>query len=294
MNHASLFSGIGGFDLAAEWVGWDNVFHCEINEFCQKILKYYWPNAKTYENITADFTIWRGKIDIITGGFPCQPFSVAGKRKGTEDNRNLWPQMYRSIREIKPRWVVAENVPGIFSWGNGLVFEQIITDLENEGYEVLTFDIPACGKNAPHKRSRMWIVANSEYNGFDAPEIRQSNYEGNDSYKTRKKTIKQFEGRLSQKNVPDTDGLRLWRKDNRERKSRFINEKSQENYWNNFPTQPPVCGGNDGLSFKLDGITFSKFRKESIKAYGNAIVPQIAYEIFKTINKIENYETINQ
>jgi len=101
MTHASLFSGIGGFDLAAEWMGWENVFHCEINPFGQKILKYYWPKAISYGDITkTDFTIWRSRVDIITGGFPCQPFSIAGKRKGTADDRHLWPEMLRAIQEI--------------------------------------------------------------------------------------------------------------------------------------------------------------------------------------------------
>jgi DNA (cytosine-5)-methyltransferase 1 len=91
MNHASLFSGIGGFDIAAEWMGWENMFHCEINEFCQKVLNYYWPKAKQYHDIkTTDFSLWRGKIGILTGGFPCQPFSTAGLRKGKEDDRHLW------------------------------------------------------------------------------------------------------------------------------------------------------------------------------------------------------------
>ena len=120
MNHASLFSGIGGFDLAAQWMGWNNTFHCEWNEFGQKILKYYWPEAVSYGDITkTDFTIHRGKIDILTGGFPCQPFSAAGKRKGKEDARYLWPEMLRAIRETQPRYIVGENVYGITNQGGG-------------------------------------------------------------------------------------------------------------------------------------------------------------------------------
>ncbi|MDD3744410.1 MAG: DNA (cytosine-5-)-methyltransferase, partial [Lentimicrobiaceae bacterium] len=120
MKHGSLFSGIGGFDLAAEWAGWTNVFHCEIEEFPKKILKYYWPDAISYGDITkTDFTIHRGQVDVLTGGFPCQPFSLAGKRKGTEDHRNLWSEMLRAIREIQPVWVVGENVPGLINWSGG-------------------------------------------------------------------------------------------------------------------------------------------------------------------------------
>lgn len=137
MTHASLFSGIGGFDLAAEWAGWTNVFNCEVDPFCRKVLKYHFPKAAQYEDIrTTDFTVWRDRIDVLTGGFPCQPFSVAGNRKGTGDDRYLWPEMLGAIREIRPRWVVGENVLGIVDWSEGLVFEQVCSDMENEGYEV--------------------------------------------------------------------------------------------------------------------------------------------------------------
>lgn len=116
MRHASLFSGIGAPELAAYWLGWENVFHCEINPFCRQVLNYWFTNSKSYEDITkTDFREWQGKIDVLTGGFPCQPFSVAGKRKGTEDNRYLWPEFKRAIREIRPPWVVGENVAGILS-----------------------------------------------------------------------------------------------------------------------------------------------------------------------------------
>lgn len=167
MIHASLFSGIGGFDLAAEWAGWDNAFNCEIDTLCRKVLKYHFPNAAQYEDIkTTDFTVWRGKIDVLTGGFPCQPFSTAGKREGTADNRYLWPEMLRAIREIRPKWVVGENVLGIISWNGGMVFEQVHADLEAEGFEVQSFVLPACGVGAPHQRYRTWIVA---YNVAENP-----------------------------------------------------------------------------------------------------------------------------
>lgn len=160
MKHASLFSGVGGFDLAAEWMGWENMFHCEWNEFGQRILKYYWANAVSYGDITkTDFTIWRGKIDILTGGFPCQPYSTAGKRLGKEDERHLWPEMLRAIREIQPSWVVGENVLGLVNWNGGLVFDEVQVDLEAQGYEVQPFILPACAVNAPHRRDRVWFVA---------------------------------------------------------------------------------------------------------------------------------------
>ena len=120
MNHGSLFSGIGGFDLAAEWAGWNNTFHCEWNPFGQKVLKHHFPNSISYNDITkTNFSIHEGNIDILSGGFPCQPYSTAGLRKGKEDERHLWPQMLRAIREIKPSWVVGENVRGLINWGGG-------------------------------------------------------------------------------------------------------------------------------------------------------------------------------
>lgn len=114
MNHASLFSGIGGAEVAASMMGWQNLFHCEIQEFPRKVLQYWFPNSESYEDITkTDFHQWQGKVDVLTGGFPCQPFSLAGRRKGADDNRYLWPQMLRAIRQIHPTWVVGENVNGI-------------------------------------------------------------------------------------------------------------------------------------------------------------------------------------
>ena len=168
MIHGSLFSGIGGFDLAAEWMGWTNAFHCEWEEFPRKVLQYHFPESKSYGDINeTDFTIWNKKIDILTGGFPCQPYSAAGKRLGKEDERHLWPQMLRAIREIEPRWVIGENVYGLVSWNEGLVFEEVQVDLENEGYEVQPYILPAASVNAPHRRDRVWFVAKyTNGNGF--------------------------------------------------------------------------------------------------------------------------------
>ena len=118
--HASLFSGIGGPEVAAAMLGWENAFHCEINPFGRRVLDYWFPDSVSYEDITkTDFTPWRGKVDILTGGFPCQPFSYAGKRKGREDERYLWPQMLRAIDEIRPTWVVGENVAGFTTMVEG-------------------------------------------------------------------------------------------------------------------------------------------------------------------------------
>jgi DNA (cytosine-5)-methyltransferase 1 len=191
VNHGSLFSGIGGSELAAEWIGWENKFHCEINPFGRKVLEYYWPESESYEDITkTDFTIWRGKIDILTGGFPCQPYSNSGSRKGKEDERHLWPEMLRAIREIKPRWIVGENVSGIVSWSNGLVFEEIQNDLENQGYEILPILLPALSVGADHVRERVWFIAYS--NGMGRKNV-QSNFRSSaQSVEDSKRIIKKI------------------------------------------------------------------------------------------------------
>jgi DNA (cytosine-5)-methyltransferase 1 len=350
MKHGSLFSGIGGFDLAAEWMGWENVFHCEWNPFGQKVLKYYWPNAESFNDITkTDFTKYANKIDLLSGGFPCQPYSQAGKRKGKEDERHLWPHMLRAIKEIQPRWVVGENVFGLVNWSNGLVFHEVQADLETEGYEVFPYVLPAAGVGSVHRRDRIWFVAYSkhfrlkqceqqgqprcrervfegvcingdvadtgstrsqgsgingkkkEYIGsqrscepgpFADPESQQSEWVRSQqqeySQSQQGKSGGNNSGLGNQRIYTDTDGIgggqNEW----------FANGKSNVNdkncapgTWEKFPTQSPICNGNDGVSAGLDGITFSKWRNESIKAGGNAIVPQVVYQIFKAIEQYE-------
>lgn len=310
MRHASLFSGIGGFDLAAEWMGWENVFHCEINPWCQKVLKYHFPNSKQYDDITkTDFSCWRGEIDILTGGFPCQPFSVAGSRKGKDDDRYLWPEMLRAIREIQPGWVVGENVAGILSMvqpGNEItmesqaslfetsdketileqeyVIETVCRDLEREGYTVQPVVIPACSVGAPHRRDRIWFIANRANARIE-------------NLQERKNHICGFEF------PPNSDSIGLQAgicsecddKIGRETTNGYASEYAVDGRgalfatsWEDFPTQSPVCSRDDGISSRLDGISFCQWREESIKAYGNAIVPQVAFEIYKAI------QTINQ
>lgn len=270
MTHGSLFSGIGGFDLAAAWAGWENVFACEIDPFCQKVLKYHFPKSTLYENIrTTDFTVWRGRIDVLSGGFPCQPFSTAGKRKGTEDDRYLWPEMLRAIREISPRWVVGENVLGIVNWNGGMVFEQVCADLEAEGYEVQPYVLPACGVGAPHQRQRTWFVA---YRA-DA---------GTESMQKREDGIHEF------RDAADSESLLLQGYENRQRQVKSRRSDNEQIFnWQNFPTQSPVCGRDDGIPGELDSITLPSWRRESLKAYGNAVVPLVPLQIFNAINQYE-------
>jgi DNA (cytosine-5)-methyltransferase 1 len=313
MRHGSLFSGIGGFDLASEWMGWENVFHCEWMEFPRKVLDYYWPNADSHIDICkTDFKKYANTIDILTGGFPCQPFSMAGKRKGTEDERYLWGEMLRAVQEIKPKYVIAENVFGITNIDGGMVFEKVCIDLEAEGYEVQPFILPAAAKNAPHRRDRCWFIAYRNCNGFNQRngndeintserrinaqcDIKQSDVNGNATNSTSIGLCRHSEKQrlffethrtsngMAKENVTDTNGIGLWGKSDRVRRSTINGQNSATNNWSNFPTESPICSRNDGISQQLDGITFSKWRAESIKGYGNAIVPQIAFEIFKII-----------
>lgn len=366
MRHASLFSGIGAPELAAHWLGWENAFHCEINPFCKQVLKYWFNNSTSYDDITkTDFRKWQGKIDVLTGGFPCQPFSVAGKRKGTEDNRYLWPEFKRAIREIRPPWVVGENVAGILSMVQpgektnmeGLpsseytveqefVVETICKDLEAEGYDVQPMVIPACAVGAPHRRDRVWFIAHNNSFRLQKKRIGQQAYQDNvqqpiqptglwDSssyssscgqfhwcsnrtersvYPDKEREISESESERherecwTRKNIPFdeyTNGFRLERRFNPETDSFSKSEFKRGDtcglwYWENFPTQPPICGGDDGISELLDldsvykGCSYTyrkkpyaKWRTEAIKAYGNAMVPQVIFQIYKFINEIE-------
>ena len=455
MNHASLFSGIGGAEVAASMMGWQNLFHCEIQEFPRKVLQYWFPNSESYEDITkTDFTKWHGKVDVLTGGFPCQPFSLAGRRKGADDNRYLWPQMLRAIRQIHPTWVVGENVNGIktmvescqvtqmgrtdylfeenhlYREESRFTLDKICADLEAEGYSVQPFVIPACSVGAPHRRDRVWIVARkipttpshpnssndsrrpeeiqgksqkerlSERNDIRKPDFTsdvlghvahtqcdgyssqgygnqrarakkskkrknrpQSRFRKHGSGKTlahtlqhrshevhqdhqsqfpdgartnslggqrssshfysnggkalqaskglertgRKRDVQpkerstspEWTDRLSrlQRHDADTISERLegmhqsWGEESqRQCLWRDLARHCEEGNWRQFPTQSPVCRGNDGIPFDVDSLTisFPKWRQESIKAYGNAWVPQVAYEIFRAIEAEEN------
>ena len=397
MNYASLFSGIGGAEVAASMMGWQNLFHCEIQEFPRKVLDYWFPNSESYEDITkTDFTKWHGKVDVLTGGFPCQPFSLAGRRKGADDNRYLWPQMLRAIRQIHPTWVVGENVNGIktmvescqvtqmgrtdylfeenhlYREESRFTLDKICADLEAEGYSVQPIVIPACAIGAPHRRDRVWIIAHKdmeinergrrkseERQDRPQPRSRRLGSGSAPSYTSGKRhrrwsnkqesftecsrtpnlgtrrskrlashTLQhrshqvhqdhqsQFpdgarsnslSGQWSSSHSYGNGGKTLQPSEGTERtgckrdvqpKERStspewtdrLSRLQQSGRWRNFPTQSPVCRGNDGIPFDVDSLTisFPKWRQESIKAYGNAWVPQVAYEIFRAIEAEEN------
>jgi DNA (cytosine-5)-methyltransferase 1 len=335
MKHISLFSGIGGFDLAAEWAGWTNVASCEINDFGNKVLEYYWPQAYHHRDIhTLTGQIlndeiqqrfgsdWKTDGTILTVGFPCQPYSTAGKRLGKEDERHLWPEMLRVICEVQPEWIVGENVRGLVSWSGGLVFEEVWSDLETIGYEVQPFILPAASVNAPHKRERIWFVAYSDYQrggkGFRQVQAKDGEIPKRDNYakfsysgisdatNAKSKSSEwlqpkqykfgneeqgQFRGVCCKNGCWDAANANSRRQPSEkhwQEKPRWASKKGIPNDWSNFPIEPAVCSRNDGFSERLDSITFPKWRNESIKAAGNAIVPQVAYQIFKAINDYRN------
>jgi DNA (cytosine-5)-methyltransferase 1 len=345
-----LFSGIGGFSLGLERTGgFQTVAFCEIEPFCRRVLEKHWPGVPIHEDVRKLKGSDVGTVDVVCGGYPCQPFSLAGKRAGQEDDRHLWPEMLRAIREIQPGYVVGENVRGLTNWNGGLVFDEVQADLEVEGFKVLPFLLPACGVGAPHRRDRIWFVAHAVSNGHE-----RENGSGKDRCQEGK-----VEGTEQWEEWNKKNGQRLWtnvrgdvaegitadsgciigdrreidgpeqgvnnrqnngREETTDQPKRLYTPNDVANTnscqrcegrlhaegsetatghisacdsrydrtdWQDFPTQPPVCNRNDGLSFGLADFTFSKWRRESIKALGNAVVPQVVYQIFKAIEQYE-------
>lgn len=352
MIQASLCTGLGACELAAIWVGWQNAFSCEIDKFCRHILKFYYPKSKHYGNIyETDFSEWKGKIDVLTAGFPCQPFSVAGSRQGAEDDRYLWPEVLRGVDEIRPTWFIGENVAGIKSmvlpgdeievgsytdiFGESyqetemrqqFIVDRICNDLESIGYSVQPIIIPACAVGAPHRRDRIWFIAHTtstglqEWFSFDRREDEKKtearvDYELKRYGKKRITTNPECFGddKIHKKIQSDkSDGVWIDRISNQRYVANtnkfndnlsgfFTGQLSQQQPaeifrnipdWENFPTQSPVCSGNDGFPVELSGITVSKWITESTKALGNSMVPQVVYQIFKRIEEIEKQSNL--
>lgn len=327
MIHLDLFSGIGGFAYAADSVFQGGVEHifCDNDTFCRQVLKKHWPDAIIYEDIR---DITREKLHattrpfLLTGGFPCQPFSTAGLRRGTEDDRHLWPEMLRVIRLSEPEWVIAENVRGLLTWNAGMVFEQVCTDLEDAGYEVQPFVIPAVAVNAPHRRDRVWFVANRRHAGAsgrdEAPEgqqscdgripQRESASQDSDASDTRREhgqsgqllkygqteAIRSQEAEQTKRRSETTDSYperQRWQRSGYQDEGRSGQSSGDGQYerwsweqnWVEVATE--LCGVAYGLSARMGGLELSKsqHRKEQLKAYGNAIVPQVAMEIMEAI-----------
>lgn len=252
LTHLSLFSGIGGLDLAAEWAGFRTVGQCEWADYPTSILKKHWPDVERWRDVrelTADSFMERTgckNLTVISGGFPCQPHSVIGKRRAEHDERNLWPEFMRVIRELQPKYVVGENVNGILS----TIHERICTDLEKANYEVRTYSIPACSVGAPHERYRVCIL------GISKSKPRLQAHSRAYSDRTRWET-RENAGGQPWNFLPGT-------------------------YW--AIHSAPVCGVDDGIPDRVGG--YAQY-KERMQCYGNAVVPQQFYPIFKAIAEIE-------
>ena len=336
ITHGSLFTGLGGFDYAAAQLGWKNIFQCEINPFCQRVLKYHFPNTELYEDIkTTDFTKYRGKINVLSAGFPCQPFSSAGKRRGTEDNRYLWPETFRAFVQIRPDWFVPENVDGITSMvqpgseiemGNQktlfeedytetileelYILETICRDIEREGYSVQPVIIPACAVGAPHRRDRIWIIASNradagiesvqqrwENGVFESGTTSNPDSPNGNTAGLHSSKVSQLKASEILNIIANATGERL--QGTMSRDAKLFTEP-----FSDFPTQSPVFRRNDGISDRLDTNAIlngrrprnpyqacGAWRSRAIEALGNAIVPQVAYQIFNAINKVEQLKT---
>ena len=272
-----LFSGIGGFALGLESTGYfKTVQFVENEKWCQKILNKNFPEIPIHNDVK---TFKGYDADVVVGGFPCQPFSVAGKQQAIQDDRHLWPDMFRVIKETKPTWVIGENVRNIVSISEGMVLEQVYLDLESEGYEVQSFIIPAAAVNAPHQRYRTWIVAYSRRTLQSRAEFRKEN-----ENEIAKRYANQFErsSKTSEFDVADTDSKGLQRTEqhetyNRKTQTQFTTAKCFEErgyYWEFEPNVGRVAYGVPN-------------RVDRLKGLGNAIVPQIAYQIGKAIMEAE-------
>ena len=297
-----LFSGIGGFSLGLESTGYfETIAFVEKDKFCQQVLKKNFkdiPIESEVRNVKGE----RYAADIITGGFPCQPFRVAGKRRGTDDARYLWGATIRIIRECKPRWIIGENVEGIINIQEGVVLRQVQDDLEKEGFQVQCLVIPASGIGAWHQRKRVWILAYSEHNGSHRSKgnetIESSDQSkewvsiGNDkdvSNTTSKRLEREFGKKLqgvrvrstnSSEDVSNTNEQRAQVSTEREHTGIEMSGGSSQKTW--WQTQSELCGVPNGISYELD-----KDRTNRIKALGNSIVPLIARELGLAIIKAE-------
>ena len=330
-THLDLFSGIGGFALAAKWNGYRTVGFCDNEPYAQAVLKKHWPEVPIHKDIREVRGELYAGVTLLTGGFPCQPFSVAGKQRGKDDNRYLWPEMLRVIQEARPTWIIGENVAGIVN----LALDQVCVDLEGQGYEVEPIIIPACAVDAPHRRDRVWIVGHSKLDGltasktsgglFDKSEEQRGKVEKRESSGAScassdvADTISLSEGSAhgskewgcvrgrqdedisqrnemgsnssnSSENVADTESSKPRQQTKRQggedtgrgsqdfrrtenSRTEAVADGSGEAIWIAEPNVGRVANGIPNRSHRLKGL-------------GNAIVPQVASEIIRCINKI--------
>ena len=270
LKHLDLFSGIGGFSLGLEATGgFETVAFCDYDSYCQKILRKHWPWVTIYDDIKElnhEKLNSNGhiKIDIITGGYPCQPFSVAGRQQGEKDPRHVWPEYFRLIKELRPTWVIGENVSGHVKLG----LDTVLENLESEGYSARTFSISASSIGANHQRERIWIVANSGCSWGSGSEFQRKN-----ENEIKKENANQFErsSSSSQSDMVYSDSERL---------------EKWESIGENFSQEYQTLIGADWWSIEPDVGRVANGvpkRVDSLKSLGNSLVPHIPYYIGMSI-----------
>ena len=268
MNHLDLFSGIGGFSLALEKVGFKTIAFCEKEKYCRLLLQKHWKGVKIYNDIKdckgKEIKETYGGVDILTGGFPCQPYSVAGKQKGTNDDRYLWPEMFRVIKEVQPTFIIAENVRGLINIQDGMVFETVCSDLESEGFEIQPFIIPAAGVGAPHKRERVWIVGYSKYNGSLTTKIKRRHNEVNAGTQERQNKTIESERTSGSRDNEIMENSRRTLRQGAEFSKENANESKQEDA-NQLERSSSTSEHHvaDSKSFSSYGREFQSSKKES-------------------------------
>ena len=284
LTHLSLFSGIGGLDLAAEWAGFRTVGQCEWADFPHAVLQKHWPDVPKWRDIRTltkeEFRERTGleSVTVLSGGFPCQPFSTAGKRRGKEDDRYLWPEMLRVIQEIRPAWVVGENVAGLVS----MELDTVLSDMEGIGYACQTLIIPACAVDAPHRRDRCAILAHAQCIGLrqdgdkSYPHIQRNDSASEQGWRSELRSTGCSSG-----DVPDTNRLRLeesWMQGCSKESAMPV---ANDNRWS---AEPDVGRVAHGIPHRVDRL----------RCLGNAVVPQQFYPVFRAIADIERILYENQ
>lgn len=255
MRVLDLFSGIGGFSLGLERAGpFETAAFVERDDFCQAVLRKHWPNTPVHDDVRTIDTDGLGDIDLVCGGFPCQPWSVAGKQRGAEDDRDLWPVMAALIEKLRPRWVIGENVRGFVNEPLGL--KRSLSDLESIGYQAVPFIVPACAVDAPHRRDRVWIVAHSQPTRTGGASG-EAGHEGRASREDRGEGIRQGDR-------PTGAGRTI--------------AASEDGGRQGWIPEPDVGRVVDGVSRRVDRL----------KALGNAAVPQVVAQIGRAILAAEN------
>ena len=318
LRHLDLFSGIGGFALGLESTGgFETIGFCDNEPFAQKVLKKHWPHVPCFGDVrdVGRDTTGLDRVDIITGGFPCQPFSVAGKQD-PNDNRQLWPEMFRIIKEIRPTYVIGENVRNLISIRDGVVFEQVCTDLESEGYEVQTFVLSASAVNAPHQRYRCWIVAHAKHDGFTTTKKREGIKETVRKKQKGQKGTRNIERASSlsktRENVADTNSherqhlcrqkseqtqktqQRSGKRSGSQKKDVAYSDNTrwEKQWWQESAQkkqQTTQCGSWWSVEPSVGRVAHGiPNRVDRLKGLGNAVVPQIPAALGRAILEVHN------